>query len=495
MRLFSRTLISLLAVVAPCVGWAGRAAAVSFPQGVASGDVTPWMAVLWTRTDQPAELVVEVARDPSFQDIVLEQTAAAGEAADFTVKVEVGPLEPGRLYFYRFRHGSIFSDTGRFRTAPRLDDSADVRFVISGDSDGTQVAGVPPYNNFEVLDRAREEEPDFFIYLGDTIYADSAFGPKATTLEAFRAKYKENRGYDALRALMASTSTYAMWDDHEVENDWDGETVDTVLMAAGLQAFQEYMPLQEPSRWQSSLFRIFRWGKEVELIILDERQFRSADAKPPCMLPSGMPDLVPTLPPLIRLLVGLPPFPPPGCLEALYDPTRTMVGAIQKAFLKVVLLTSQATFKFIINEVPITELFGFPYDRWEGYRAERDELLEFIRAHRIKNVVFLTTDIHGNLVADVRRDTFRDRVPITKEVIVGPIAQATLQQVLEEMLGSDADKVVSLLTLLLRPDCIELDAFAYGLVEVDASKKAATITLKDDRGEPFCRVTLWHAEC
>lgn len=398
------------------------------------------------------------------------------------------------LYFYRFRQGSSVSDTGRFRTAPRPNESRNVRFVISGDSDGTRVDGVPPYSNFEVLDRAREGEPDFFIYLGDTIYADSAFGPKATTLEAFRANYKENRGYNALRALMASTSTYAMWDDHEVENDWDGETVDPMLMAAGLQAFQEYMPLREPSRWPSRLFRTFRWGKEVELIILDERQYRSADAEPSCLLAPDVPDPVPTLPPVIRLAVGLPPSPPSGCLETLHDSTRTMLGAVQKAFLKVVLLASQATFKFIINEVPITELFGLPYDRREGYRTERNELLEFIRTHQIKNVVFLTTDIHANLVADVRLDTFKDRTPIAKEVVVGPIAQATLQQELEGVLGSDADKVVALLTLLLQPDCIQLDAFAYGFVEVDAAKKAATITLKDDRGEPFCRVTLFATE-
>ncbi|MFN3477446.1 MAG: alkaline phosphatase D family protein, partial [Candidatus Methylomirabilales bacterium] len=284
---------------------------------------------------------------------------------------------------------------------------------------------------------------------------------------------------------------YAMGDDHEVENDWDGETVDPMLMAAGLQAFQEYMPLREPSGWPHRLFRIFRWGKEVELIILDERQYRSADAEPSCLLVSGIPDPAPTLPPLIRLLVGLPPLPPPGCLEALYDPTRTMLGALQKAFLKAALLFSSATFKFIINEVPITELFGLPYDRWEGYRAERDELLEVIRDHQIKNVVFLTTDLHANLVADVRLDTFQDRTPVAKEVIVGPIAQATLQQELEGVLGSDADTVVALLTLLIRPDCIELDAFAYGLVEVDATKNTATITLKDDGGEPFCRVTLF----
>src|SRR5207253_10031652 len=84
------------------------------------------------------------------------------------------------------------------------------------------------------------------------------------------------------------------------------------------------------------------------------------------------------------------------------DPSRTMLGEAQKAVFKSLLRFSRATFKFVINAVPISEIFLLPYDRWEGYRAERDEILSFISDHDIDNVTFLTTDLHTNVVADVR---------------------------------------------------------------------------------------------
>ena len=122
--------------------------------------------------------------------------------------------------------------------------SAHVRFAYSGDSDGIQVDGVPVFNNFETLDAARREGLDFFIYLGDTIYADSeilGISP-AATLDEYREVYKANRDFPALRALLQATSIYAIWDDHEVRNNFAGQTVDPLLYAIGRQAFLEYMP-------------------------------------------------------------------------------------------------------------------------------------------------------------------------------------------------------------------------------------------------------------
>src|SRR4029453_6505702 len=146
----------------------------------------------------------------------------------------------GSEYCYQFRRGNQeASPVGRFETAPPPDQPASVNFTYSGDSDGArQPDGSPPFNNFEVLDRAREENGDFFAYIGDTIYADSGFRhPPATTLSEYRDAYKENRGSPALPTLLGSTSIYALLDDHEVQNDFDGQTVAPALYAAGRQAF------------------------------------------------------------------------------------------------------------------------------------------------------------------------------------------------------------------------------------------------------------------
>ena len=108
------------------------------------------------------------------------------------------------------------------------------------------------------------------------------------------------------------------------------------------------------------------------------------------------------LPPEIREQAGLPADAPADILVALADPGRTMLGKAQKKVFLKKLESSDATWKLVVNEVAIAEQFFMPYDRWEGYRAERKEILDFIVEKDIRNVVFLTTDLHGNQVLDVR---------------------------------------------------------------------------------------------
>src|SRR5262249_9605929 len=152
------------------------------------------------------------------------------------------------------------------------------------------------------------------------------------------------------------------------------------------------------------------------------RSFRSSPAKDACH-----DDPAPTLPAADRKEFGLKAKLPPGCLAALDDPSRTLLGAHQKELLKSALLASDATWKLILNDVPITEMYGDPYDRWEGYAAERAELLRFLEESGVRNVVFLTTDLHGNLISDVRARP-GDTVAAAKEIVAGPIAQRTLYQ-------------------------------------------------------------------
>src|SRR5690349_20335481 len=92
---------------------------LSFTHGVASGDVTPANAMLWTRVDHEVRLTVDVAFTPTFNAPVLKCTATAFADNDFTVNVLVAPLLPATTYYYRFRSGQNVSDVGSPRTAPR----------------------------------------------------------------------------------------------------------------------------------------------------------------------------------------------------------------------------------------------------------------------------------------------------------------------------------------------------------------------------------------
>ena len=91
------------------------------------------------------------------------------------------------------------------------------------------------------------------------------------------------RTYPSLTDLQKSTSTYPLMDDHEIQNDYDGQTVDPARYAAGRQAFLENNPIREtgfphdPSCAGDPLYRTVKWGSEVELFITDQRSCRSAD--------------------------------------------------------------------------------------------------------------------------------------------------------------------------------------------------------------------------
>lgn len=460
-----------------------------FSLGVASGEVTPTSATLWTRADVPGPVQAVVASDPYFRDVAARIDAEAGPERDLTVHVDAVALKPGTRYFFRFEGPQGVSETGTFRTAPPPDAATPVAFVFSGDSDGTRVGGRPAHNEFEVLDRAREEGADFFLYFGDTIYADA--GEPATTLDAYRAKYRENRGYRALRDILAAMPVLVSWDDHEVVNDFDGQTVDPARMRAGRQAFGEYFPLRQVDD-DMRLYRSFRWGTTAEWFILDGRQYRSGDVADVCgddVIPGlGAPGVEQSG---LRSLVGLPERTDARCLAALVDPTRTMLGAEQLAWLEEGLRNSDAVWKFVVNSTPIMELFVEPYDRWEGYAAERRALLDFIAEHDIRNVVFLTTDWHATIFGDVRIDSFSDPRAVAYEFVVGPIATTPLQREIERAVGeAGVTGIVAVIAGLARPDCYDLDSYSYAVARVDPATQALMVLAKDDTGAVLCKKRL-----
>jgi len=492
---------AVIATVAP----AFSQVSLLFPHGVASGDVRETSALLWTRPSRLAPVTVEVSADPQFGSIAFQRTVTPNPERDLTVKVLASGLAPATRYYYRFRAGrGAYSQQGAFVTPPAADASADLTFAYSACSDGGHVGGVPALS-LGLLDAVVADRPDFFAHLGDNMYPDSSLVPNPVfTLEAYRGKYKEIRSIPTFRNFTASTSMIVTWDDHEVENDYDRETVDARRWAEGHRAFMEYSPIAEQPGGR--IYRKFRWGREIELFVLDGRSYRSRHVSKTaaCDNPPGgrVPDLAPTLPPPIRAafapLVPQMRLPvPPGCLEALADPNRTMLGIGQKLWLKQELARSTATWKLILNQTPIQEFFALPYDRWEGYAAERVEILTFIRDSGIKNVVWLTGDTHATLVNDVRLSTFAPPFATAgmKEVVTGPIAATPYA---ESVAGVGGRAVVpALLAFFTAPvpqgvgmSCAVMDRYTYAKVEVSSRARTVTITPKDAAGRPICRAPL-----
>lgn len=405
-------------------------AQAAFPNGIAAGDVSHTAAVLWARSDQPGTLTLELARDADF-DHVLDSSIA--QVADTTqpVKWSVDRLLPGRTYHYRAIDSAGSEARGRFQT-PHLLGRQGLRFGVSGDWRG-ELAPYPAIRN------APARGLDFFVELGDTIYAenyDDPAIPTAATLAEYRAKYdqgfSEYNGLNAWRDLFAVTPVYATIDDHEVVNDFAGGAHpgsdarfdatgsfinETHRFADGLRAFQEYMPL-DPQVYGATgdprtsgkvkLYRSQRFGRDAAIFVLDARSFRDQE--------------LPAANPLDPASVG-------GWLVGTFNPARTMLGRRQVEDLKRDLLAAHwqgVTWKFVMLPEPVQNLGVVGgSDRYEGYAAERTELLKFINERRIRNVVFIAADIHGTVVNNL---TYQDgpgqpQIPVQSwEISTGAVA-------------------------------------------------------------------------
>src|SRR5215210_7327970 len=143
-----------------------------------------------------------------------------------------------------------------------------------------------------------------------------------------------------------------------------------------------------------------------------------------------------------------------------------------------------------MNELPIQQYYILPYDRWEGFEAERQQVLRELQS--VKNVVFLTTDVHATLVNDARFKTLEEGGPQNSgimDVTVGPVATANFAREIEGSTGATGSAALVDNFFLTPPppsgvgmQCSVIDQFSYGHVSVTSNR--LTITPKDINGQP-----------
>jgi alkaline phosphatase D len=504
---YARTL--LLALVMTLLLAPPAFAARAFSFGVTAGEVTSSSAVLWGKANKSGTYSLDLARN-RFRGVFQRQSVAAKKGHDNTIQKRVTHLRPNTRYWFRFARGRKRSAVGTFVTAPKPKQNATVEFAWSGDQDFNPEPGktVPFWNDGGVLRRMKAERNDFNVMLGDTIYSDSEvpgrLNPIALSVAQKWAKYKVNLGNRSLQALRRSAGFYSQWDDHEFVNDFspaensfdNGVNVNgRTLYKRGAQAFRDYAPVSWSSK--SGLYRTVRWGRNLQLFFLDERSFRSAnaDANHVCDNPqTGSPDVAPTAPQTTRNLFALvtPSLAEPvsqACLDAIRSPNRTFLGQRQLARFMRDVKRSNARFKVIMNEMPIQQYYVLPYDRWEGFEAERQKLLRELQS--VKNVIFLTTDVHATLVNDARFKTLESGGPENSgimDVTVGPVATANFGLEIDQTTGQQGSGALVDSAFFTPPppggigmQCSILDQFSYGQVKVTSSQ--LTVTPKNIDGQ------------
>jgi len=363
---------------------------VGFPLGVQSGSVTPSSALLWTKLATPGDVTVKVWRDGASADQVLLVSSEVVTSSDagFVHYAATG-LAPSTEYRYAFftTAGDAItarSRIGRVVTAYPAGELLRLRVgatTCTGTSDPEVRAALAP---FPALSMIADMDIDLTLHLGDITYNDGASG-----LAGYRTFWANTLAEAGYKDLLSTAGMYATWDDHEVEDNYDPETISATRFENAQQTFFEHVAVTDDGSHR--VWRSYQWGDTAEFIITDLRSERK-----------------------------------PSTLES-EDPQ--FVSNEQLAFIKERLQNSTAHFKVVFSSVNITNLkdplWDVPLaldDRWEGYRTQREELLQFIVDQDIDNVWFLAGDIHMGFVGRIEPEGPFSRM---WELTVGPGASGS----------------------------------------------------------------------
>ena len=265
-------------------------------------------AIIWAHVDRPSRMLVEYSATSSFSNPRLERGTIATTDTGLTARARIGGFPAGRDIFYRVRFedsgGRAISEavTGHFRTPPS--DRVPTRIAWSADVCGQGWGIDPARGGMQLFKTMADANPDLFIHVGDTIYADAPLGAEvklddgtvwknivtpakskvAETLDEFRGNHLYNRLDDHYRRFSAEVGQVVMWDDHEVRDNWfHAQTLEqdarytekrvAVLARRARRAFLEQYPVSMDRGAEAVIHRSIPYGPLVEVFALDMRSY------------------------------------------------------------------------------------------------------------------------------------------------------------------------------------------------------------------------------
>ena len=474
--------------------------------GVTAGDVDGDRAIIWSRTDRPARFVVEYSTTESFTNPSRIVGPAALEATDFTARVDLSGLREGQRVFYRARFQSlkdlnVWSEplAGTFTTPPTRAARRDVTVAWTADTVGQGWGIDAARGGMRLYETMRQAGADVFIHTGDTIYADGPLQAEvklddgslwrnlvtpekskvAETLDEFRGNHRYNLLDEHVRRFNASLSQFVIWDDHEVLNNWyPNEILGTdaahaehsvaLLAARAKRAFQEYTPMRFNGADPERIYRAISFGPLVDIIGFDMRSYRGDNSTN---------------------------------RQTTLSEESAILGASQVEWLKRRLLASTAVWKIIASDMPLGlvvpdgSAFEAVANREDGAPLGRElelaGLLKFIRDRRIRNVVFVTGDVHycAAHYFDPAHAGFTDFHPFW-EFVAGPAHAGTFGPApLDRTFGPQV-KFIGI-PRGMKPNRPPSEGFQFfGTLRVDGRTETLTATLRNTAGEVLYTVDL-----
>jgi alkaline phosphatase D len=390
---------------------------VNMANGVKIGEVTSTSAIVWTRLTRHPERNIDgkpfsknVNQNRKSQDIdnldemegsvpgsvgevqltywptedeskkIPTKWQAADAGKNSTRQFVLDDLLPGTTYSLIAEGREAGSDTtsckvaAAFGTAPEASKPSDVRFTVVTGQDYPRRDD--PMNGHKIYPLMQKAELDFFVHTGDIEYYDKP-GPYADSVELARFKWNRIYAMPFQRTFHNQVASYFIKDDHDTLKDdsWPGQKYGDLTWEQGLALFPEQVPMGEKT------FRTFRWGKDLQIWLVEGRDFRS---------PNKMPD----------------------------GPDKTIWGKEQKQWLFDTVKASDATFRILISPTPIVGPDrGNKNDNHanKGFTHEGNEIRAFIGKQ--KNMFVVCGDRHWQYVSV-------DPVSGVREYSCGPTADA-----------------------------------------------------------------------
>ncbi|MTJ55051.1 alkaline phosphatase [Anabaena sp. UHCC 0253] len=474
------------------------------PYGVASGDINSNSAVIWSRSDSSARMIIEYATDENFRNSQRVIGKVATKYTDFTTRTYLDNLPPGQDIFYRVTFQDLVDTNissapviGHLKTAP-LGKGKDILFAWSGDTAGQGWGINSEWGGMRIYESIRKLNPDFFIHSGDYIYADNPIQAEvklddgkiwknitteekskvAETLKEFRGNYIYNLLDENIQRFNAQIPQLVQWDDHEVINNWyPGQILDdnryqikdvSLLASRARQAFLEYTPIRFNSQDPNRIYRHFNHGELLEIFMIDKRSYRGKNS------PNNQP---------------------------VASEKTAFLGYSQINWLKNKLNNSKSTWKIIASDMPIGLMIKDGKTDFEnlangdgkalGRELELADLLRFIKQNDIRNVVWLTADVHYAAAHyyDPNKAQFTDFKPFW-EFVAGPLNSGNFgPNQLDNTFGPEVRfQTASPEIKLNQPPSSGLQFF--GMVKIDGKTEVLTVTLHNLEGQKLYSLDL-----
>lgn len=372
-----------------------------FENGISSGDPNQNSFVIWTKLtcSKNNENIVkyQVSTDKEFNHIVKEGLVETNINKGNTIKVLVDNLKPDFNYYYRFIYNNSYSDIGKTITLPYRKNKIRIAFVSCQDYNAGYFT---PYKAILEL------KPDLVVMLGDFIYEHPKKvenSPRfdntghAKDLDSYRRKYSLYLNDPYLKELLKNIPIIAIWDDHEVLNDYGGKDLkerNPELLNSAYKAYFEYLPIREQEDFK--IYRNFYIPNLVNLVLIDGRQYRD---KKVCNRGFSF-----------------------YCNELSKNPSLEYLGNEQKEWLKNIINNNKKEWLILGNNTLLMDLkllgISINFDQWDGFAKEKNDILEFISNKINLPLIVITGDVHIFSKGDIY---FKNKI-IAKEYSTASIA-------------------------------------------------------------------------